>query len=323
LLAAVVAALPLVLALYDRTAPQPVDWLAASGLDARFTSVAGHQLRYVRAGRGPAVMLVHGFGSSLYTWKDVVPRLASDHEVVALDLPGFGLSDQPPDLTADALPESVVGLMEVLGLQRAALVGNSLGGATVALVAASHPDRTRALVLVDAAGFNMSPDRQPAFVRYTLSPAGRLLGVLPGRRLLVELALRDVFHDERLLTEERVAEYVRAARRPGSAASIQSLATSMRGRYGLVQEALARVEAPTLVVWGREDRWIPISDSERFAAAIAAARTRVIENCGHMPQEERPAELAAAVRSFLEDVERGAEASLSRRAKRSERRPGE
>ena len=292
--------IPAGLALHDRLAPRPADWLARAGLQARFETVRGHRVRYVRAGRGPAVLLVHGFGSSIYTWKDVIPGLAADHDVIALDLPGFGLSDQPPDLTADDLPRSLIGLLDLLGVPRAALVGNSLGGAAVALAAASRPDRASALVLIDSAGFNMDPQRRPTFVRVAMSPAGAMLARLPGKRLLVQLALRDVFRDVRLVSDERVAEYLQGALRPGGFAAVRSLGASLEGRYGAVQQALASVSAPTLVVWGREDSWIPIADSERFAAAIAGARTEIVEDCGHMPQEERPRELVVILRRFLE-----------------------
>jgi pimeloyl-ACP methyl ester carboxylesterase len=287
------------LALHDRSAPPPADWLRSAGLQARFETVGGHRLRYLRSGRGPAVVLVHGFASSLLTWKEVLPELTSDHEVIALDLPGFGLSDQPADLTVDELPASVIGLMDALRVPRAALVGNSLGGAAVAIAAATRPDRVSELVLVDAAGFHMDPQGRPPLVRMTMSPAGAMLAWLPGKRLLVELALRSVLHDRRLVTDERVAEYLQGAMRPGSAAAVRSLGASLEGRYDAVQQALPRVKAPTLVVWGREDGWIPVADAGLFAAAIPRARVQIVEDCGHMPQEEKPAELLAVLRGFL------------------------
>ena len=286
------------LALYDRAAPRPAPWLEAQGLVARSEVVDGHRLRYVRQGNGPAIVLVHGFGSSLYTWKDLIAPLAVDHDVVALDLPGFGLSDQPADLTLDDLPRAVLGLMDRLQIRQAALVGNSMGGAAVALVAAHSPERVSALVLVDAAGFD-TPGRRPALFRLVTSRAGGLLARLPGQRLLIEIALRQVFHDRRLVSDERVAEYLQAARRPGSFPAVRSLHASFAGRERAVVDVLGRVRAPTLVVWGREDAWLPLADAGRFASAIAGARQVTIESCGHLPEEERPAELLSALRDFL------------------------
>jgi pimeloyl-ACP methyl ester carboxylesterase len=296
------------LTLYDRAAAPPPPWLAQQGLEARDEVVDGRRLRYVRTGHGPAVVLVHGFGSSLYTWKDVIPGLAPDHDVLALDLPGFGLSDQPPDLKVDDLPRAVLGLMDRLGIQRAALVGNSLGGGVCVVVAARQPSRVDALVLVDAAGFDLGPSEQPAMVRLAMGPAGGLLFLLPGKRLVVQLALRQVFHDPGLVTPERVAEYQRAVSRPGTAAAIRSLGESLHDRASLVPDALARVRAPTLILWGRDDHWIPVADAERFHAALPGSRVVLIDDCGHVPQEERPAVVVKRLREFLAQAP-GAEAS--------------
>ena len=172
-----VGALGTALAVYDRPPVAPGTWLAAAGLEARHETVDGHRLRYVRSGSGPAVVLVHGFGSSLYTWKDVIPALAASHDVVALDLPGFGESDLPAKLSFEDLPRAVVGLMDALGIARATLVGNSMGGATAAVVAARAPGPRQGLVLIDAAGFNLAPSEHPGMVSLTESCPGS--GALP------------------------------------------------------------------------------------------------------------------------------------------------
>ena len=298
LLVAVGASL-LLLALHDRPPVTPGAWLATASLEARHETVNGHRLRYVRAGSGPAVVLVHGFGSSLYTWKDVIPALAASHDVVALDLPGFGESDQPADLSFEDLPRAVLGLMDRLGIARAALVGNSMGGAAAALVAAESPDRVGALVLIDAAGFDLGPSERPRLVRFAMSPAAAVIARLPGKRLVVEASLRQVFHDAAHVTPERVAEYLTPALRPGTFPAMQSLGASLAGRAAAVSEALPRIGAPTLVLWGDDDRWIPIAHADRFVAAIPGARKVVVAACGHVPQEEKPEEVARLLLAFL------------------------
>jgi pimeloyl-ACP methyl ester carboxylesterase len=284
---------------YDRPPATPGAWLADNGLEARFVTVSDHRLRYVRAGSGPAVVLIHGFASSLYTWKDVLPLLAPDHELLALDLPGFGESDQPPDLTFEDLPRAVVGLMDRLGVERAALVGNSMGGGTAALVAARHPERVTALALVDSAGFHRDPSEHPGVVRLARSSLGPLVAHLPVRRLLLEGALRDVLVDDALVTDERVAEYLAPLLRPGACSSIQSLVDSFARRPDDLRQALPEIEAPTLVIWGREDGWIPLDHADRFVETIAGARKVVLDGCGHMPQAEKPEELGRLLREFL------------------------
>ena len=249
------------------------------------------------------MVLVHGFGSSLYTWKDVIPALAASHDVLALDLPGFGGSDQPADLSFEDLPRSVLGLMDRLGIERASLVGNSMGGATAALVAAESPGRVGALVLIDAAGFDMGPSQRPRLVRFAMSPAGSVIARLPGKRLVVEASLRQVFHDAAHVTPERVSEYLAAARRPGTFPAMRSLGASLADRAAVVSQALPRIGAPTLVLWGDDDRWIEIAHADRFVAAIPGARKVVIPSCGHVPQEEKPDEVARLLLAFLAEAE--------------------
>ena len=284
---------------YDRPPVAPGSWLAAAGLEARYAAVDGQRVRFVRAGTGPAVVLIHGFGSSIYTWKNVIPALAARHDVIALDLPGFGESGRPEDLSLDAFPRAVIGLMDRLGIEQAALVGNSMGGATAAIVAATAPARASRLVLIDAAGFNLQPEARPAMVRLTTSWAAPLLGLLPGKRLVVEHSLREVFHDDALVTAERVSEYLAPAQRPGTFAAMRSLGASLDASRSRVAETLGAIQAPTLVIWGDDDRWIPLADASRFVAGIHGARQVVVPACGHMPQEEKPAEVVRLLLEFL------------------------
>jgi pimeloyl-ACP methyl ester carboxylesterase len=286
---------------YDRP-PAPVGaWLKAAGIEPRFETIDGVRVRSVRAGagRGSPLVLLHGFGSSIYTWKDVIPSLARDHDVVALDFPGFGESDQPADLSFDLYPRLVVGLMDRVGFAKAALVGSSMGGSVAVMVAATFPERVSALALIDAAGFNLAPRDRPAVVRLVASPVAAVLGRLPVRRLLVEIALRQVFANDTFVTDERVAEYLAPVRRPAALASIGSLLSSRALQPNAVRDALPRVEAPVLIVWGADDRWIPVAQAGLFAAALPAARKVVLSRCGHLPQEEQPAELARLLRDLV------------------------
>lgn len=274
-------------------------WMAAAGLTPRFETVDGVRVRYVRAGSGPAVVLLHGFTSSIVTWRDVLPGMARRHDVLALDLPGFGGSDQPPDLSARLYPRLVLALMDRTGIVRASLVGNSMGGAVAIGVAAEAPERVDRLVLIDSAGFNLSPGDRPFMVRLAGSWGGALAERLPIRRALVRAALRQVFFDDAQVTPERVEEYVAPLLRPGTMASVRSLLASQGAEAAAFQRTIAGVRAPTLVLWGRQDAWIPLEHAGRFAAAIPGARTVVLEACGHMPQEERPGETLRLIEAFL------------------------
>ncbi|MGE0455073.1 MAG: alpha/beta fold hydrolase [Vicinamibacteria bacterium] len=274
-------------------------WLERAGLSARFETVDGVPIRYVRAGQGPPLVLVHGFGSSVYTWADLLPELARSHDVVALDLPGFGGSGLPEALSFEHLPEAVVGLMDRLGLERASLVGNSLGGATVAWIAATRQGRVERLVLVDAAGFQFTASERPLLLRLLALPGASLLQRLPLRRAIVRTALRQTFADPTRISDEDLDEYVAPALRAEVGEAALALARYPGPGPEVLRALLGRVRAPALVIWGREDRWIPLEHAERFHQALSGSRLVVLDGAGHLPQEERPAEVLRLLREFL------------------------
>lgn len=277
-------------------------WMARAGVTARALDAAGWRVRYVRAGSGPPLVLVHGFASSLYTWSETLPALAARHDVIALDLPGFGGTETRASLTADDLARVVPAVADGLGLGAYDLAGHSLGGAIAAVTAAAHPQRVRRLILVDAAGFNLAATDRPAVVRALGAVPPAVFEVLPLARPATTLGLRQVFHDDRLVTRERVDEYLAPMVRPGTAAALRSL---LAGRDALdVPAAVTRIRQPTLVIWGRDDAWIDVSHAARFAESIPGARTALLDDCGHMPQEERPADFVRLALGFLAGASR-------------------
>ena len=272
-------------------------WLKRAGVEPRYEDLAGVRVRYVRRGHGPVLVLLHGLASSIYTWAEVIPALAQDHDVVALDFPGFGGSDIPEDPSPPLYPATVLALMDRLGISKATLVGNSLGGGVGVVLAARHPTRVRRLVLIDSAGFNLAPSRRPLMLRaMATAPVAAALEALPIRRLMLTAALRQVFHDRTRVTPERVEEYLAPLARPGAIDAMRVLLQRQSG-FGL-PELVSDVRVPTLVVWGRQDHWIPVADADLFVARIPGARKVVLEECGHVPQEERPAEVVYLLQEF-------------------------
>jgi pimeloyl-ACP methyl ester carboxylesterase len=273
-------------------------WLRDLALREEYRSVGGESLRFVRLGSGPTLVLIHGLGSSIYTWSAVLRPLAETHEVVALDLPGFGGSGRPPDLSFDRLRRAVAGLVESLGLEQVTLVGNSLGGAVAVSIAASRADLVSRLVLIDSAGFG-GPEAIPRLVRWSVSGPGAFLERFGAfRRLYVWAALTQVFDDPDRVTSERIDEYLAPLQRPGTVRSLRSLLDQSPEDWRHLQEAIGRVSAPTLIIWGAEDAWLPPADAARFERAIPGSRAIVLEGCGHLPQEECPERVLELLRSF-------------------------
>ena len=246
----------------------------------------------------PAIVLVHGFGSSLLTWDAWVPGLARTHRVLRLDVPGSGVSDPDPsgDYRDDRSVALLVALMDRLGLARATIVGNSLGGRIAWTFAVAHPERVDKLVLVSPDGF-----ASPGF-EYGRTPnvgvtMQAMRFVLP--KAMVKMSLAPAYADPAALTDERLDRYYDLLRAPGARpAMIARMEQSIR--FDPV-ERLKTIRAPTLLLWGEQDHVIPFTNSADYLAAIPNARLVALPGVGHLPQEEAPARSLALLSAFLDE----------------------
>lgn len=269
----------------------------------RFVRIGGVNYHYTEyGGEGDPVVLLHGFGSSTYTWEKVAPLLERrGYHVYALDMKGFGWSDKPRGAAYDPLTlmEEVNEWMAHMGLENAALVGNSLGGAVCVLLAVEHPEKVARLVLVDPGGYAF---KMPTVVRLGRLPcAGTLVRLVYGR-WLIRWNLREVMYDNERVTDEQVeAYYDRNRTENGIDAQVALIRSLNAGAFERFALRVPRVTQPTLLLWGREDAWIPLETvGYRFRKELARATLVVIPRCGHIPQEEQPEITAEAIANFLE-----------------------
>lgn len=285
-------------------------------MDTHRTVVGGCSINWVDEGAGdPPFLLVHGWGSSIAKWLDPIPMLATQRRTIALDLPGFGLSDIVAGTYSPGwLAGAVRGFMDEAGIPRAILVGNSLGGLISMYVGAAWPERVAGLVLVDPALPNDGP-RPPlrdlavhaapvipvvgefVYGRYVMSRAAEQLVAEGLRRNFADPSrlsdgTRRALLDEaarRKQTPEHIVPVVRANRR------MMWALTGGRERTWRIARSL---RAPTLLVWGDSDRLVPVGVGERAVREIPGSQLVVIEDCGHNPQIEKPEEFAATVLTF-------------------------
>jgi pimeloyl-ACP methyl ester carboxylesterase len=226
---------------------------------SRFVGVEGVTVHYRDEGSGPPLVLVHGTSSSLHTWDGWVARLSSRRRIVRLDLPGFGLSGTAPDRDYSAVRYArVVGaLMSQLGIDRADVAGNSLGGRVALTLALEHPERVRSLVLVDAAG--LSGQKPPAIFGVARTPVlGRALRWLTPRAI-VRRNVEEVYGDGSRVTEALVDRYYELTRHEGNREALLDRLTGPADPP--LDDRLAEVRVPVLLEWGGHDRWIPPSRS--------------------------------------------------------------
>ena len=276
---------------------------------SRFVELDGVRVHYQEAGAGtaPPVVLIHGFCASTFVWSDVLLPLAEmGFRVLAVDLVGFGFSAKPRawDYTIEAQARNVVRLLDALGVGRAALVGSSYGGAVAAACALDFPERVSRLVLVGAVS-NDDVKRQP-LLRMAASPVvGDLLSpvILDSPRLL-RWRMGRVYAraNAHLRAPERMEAHHRTLRSSGAHGAV--LRTLRRWNAGRILREAPRITQPTLLVWGEDDRDIPLSQGRRLRALLPHARLAVFGRCGHLPQEERPEEFAGLVAGFCKAVNR-------------------
>ena len=250
-------------------------------------------------GSGNPVVYVHGHLASSASWKEVLTAASAGRPAIAVDLPGFGFSDRPwpYDYTAGGEARGLVRYLEARGIDRAVLVGNSLGGAETMLVAAEHPGLVEGLVLVAPA---TPTGTIPWPVRILRVPGLGGLAFALSSRPVVAFGLRHkMYARASRVTESAVDDAWRPLGVPGTRrAALQAIRTKPEAYLGLEE----RVRVPTLVLWGERDKMLPPAEARRLAAKIAGARLVILPDAGHLPQRERPAEFASTVADFVSQL---------------------
>jgi pimeloyl-ACP methyl ester carboxylesterase len=273
--------------------------VASAGVQSRFVEVLGERTNYLEAGRGPALILVHGGGAgadSWGNWKDTLPLYAERFHVFALDMIGFGRSAKP---AADAYDygqpqrnRHLAAFIEALGVTPANLVGNSMGGATALGVAIARPELVRKLVLMGSAGIAVAnPDPAPmkalASYDYTLDGMRRLVSVLTAPHYRADEAM--------------VRYRYELTMQPGAREALQAIGQAMRtSGLSYADDEVRSVRTPTLVVGGKHDAIAVLARTYRFLELLPNSWGFVLPHCGHWVMVESPREFVAVTTAFLD-----------------------
>ncbi len=266
----------------------PADYVEAAGIRLRVRDTGPKD--------APAVVFLHGFGSSLETWEAWAETLSRDYRVVRYDLPGFGLSG--PDPTGDYSDargiEVLAALLDALGVTRASLIGNSIGGKIAWKFAAQYPARIEKLVLISPDGF-ASPGFEYGKKAVVPATIKIMPYVLP--KMLVRMSLAPAYGDATRISDALVTRYWDMMLAPG-------VRKAMIARLGQTvledpEPVLARIQTPTLLIWGRKDGMIPFTNAADFVRALPHNTLIDFPGLGHVPQEEAPAESVKPVVAFL------------------------
>lgn len=289
-----------------RSAWLDIDWPAHQ----RWVELDGTPANVVELGSGPPLLLVHGLAGRWQNWLETIPHFARERRVVAVDLPGFGASPMPRwEISIPGYARFLERLCDALAIDAAAVVGNSMGGYVAAELAIAAPQRVERLMLVSAAGISaehlrrdqvMTGARVVAALGTRVAARHASLARRPGlRRVALGFVVR---HPDRL-SAPLAHELMAGAGKPGFLPAMEAILAHR------ISARLPQVACPTFVLWGEDDRVIPVRDARRFGELIPDARVLVLPDTGHVAMLERPARFNALLDAFL--AERPPEAPRS------------
>lgn len=247
------------------------------------------------------LVLLHGSNADLHTWDAWTRSLSGQFRVIRYDQIGHGLTGPNPagGHSGEAMVTVLERLRAKLGVDRFALAGNSMGGGIAARYASTYPQHVAALILVDSAGAPRAAGGGKGNIGFTLAamPGINLLAQSITPRSLVERSLSQSVSNQAVVTKAAVDRYWELLRYPGNRRATMERFSTQRQPFTAVE--LARITAPTLILWGDEDKLIPVSDTQFFASGIKGSRVKIYPGVGHLPHEEAAEATAAEVRTFL------------------------
>ena len=254
-------------------------------------------------GAGDPILCLHGLGGNIYSWRHFIAPFSQHNKLILVDFKGCGKSPKPLD-TRYSIEEKVEDIYKLIleeNLTNLTLVGNSLGGAIAMLVAIrlgkQQPDRLSKLVLIDSAG---DKGKLPPHLNLLRSPLGTPIIYVAPSKLAALMTLRMCYFDRKKITREQVNAYAAPlATRGGRHALLHTARQCIPANADELIEQIATIKVPTFILWGREDKVIPLKVGQLLHQLIPNSTLEVIEHCGHIPQEEKPDETISRISRFL------------------------
>lgn len=269
---------------------------------SRFVNIDGLNIHYRDEGQGPVLVLLHGVASSLHTWDGWVEQLRPHYRIIRLDLPGHGLTG--PDVTRKRydigyMVDTLDTFLSRLNIEKAHLAGNSLGGYISWKYAVQHPQRVDKLILVDAAGY---PQDMPFIMNLASLPVIGEMSQLMMPRFMVGNNIKAAYGDSDKVSSQLVRRYHDLTLRKGNRKALVQVFRTMKeqSRNPQLGDEVKQVKAPTLLMWGEEDDWVPLDVLAQFRRDLPVASVVTYEGVGHLPMEELPVQSARDAHIFLQ-----------------------
>ncbi len=252
---------------------------------------------------GRVLVLIHGSNASLHTWEPWAKRLRADYRIISMDLPGHGLTGVNPAGVYDNA--SYVGVVDALltklGVTKAVIGGNSMGGGVSWMYALAHPEKTEALLLVDAGGQPQAkPDELPIGFRLMRMPVIKEAARLIAPRSIFESSIKNTMSVQSKIDDALIDRYWELNRYPGNREATMKRFSDPRGMGSGSKDKLATIKVPVIIMWGEEDKLIPVSSARWFAEAVSGSKLIIYPGVGHIPMEEIPERSASDVKAWLD-----------------------
>lgn len=267
---------------------------------SKFITVGNKRVHYRDEGTGDLVLLLHGTASSLHAWDAWASYLKGNYRVIRMDLPGFGLTGPDADNRYEVLDDIafIDDFADALELSGFHLVGSSLGGRIAWEYGVERPGKTKSLTLINAVGYPQ--ESWPLPIQLGQLPMIDRVVANFQPEFMVKDALLDIYFDPAIVTDELVTRYHELARYPGN---LDAFTKRVKARLDKDHLKIARITQPTLIMWGEEDRYFPLSAGKRFAEDIQRSKLVSYPNVGHLPMEEKPTQTVRAFEQFVTSLE--------------------
>lgn len=280
----------------DKTAEELYPKYAAS--PSMFMELDGRKIHYRDEGEGEVIVLIHGTGASLHTWQAWAEKLRENYRVIRLDLPAYGLTGADPQkrYTSKDYVDLIDSFLTQLNVKKFHIGGNSLGGLVAWLYTTYHQEKVEKLLLLDPSGFPF--DATPMVIKLAKTPVLNLFIRYFTPKAFIEKNLKEVYYDEERISQETVDRYYDLTLFENNRQAFIDRSYIEREDY---TNRIKTIKVPTLILWGAEDAWIPVSDAAKFKAALPQAVVKIMPSTGHVPMEERPEESLAIALDFLDN----------------------
>lgn len=265
---------------------------------SKFIEIDGMNVHYRDQGKGETIILLHGTGASLHTWDKWTDKLKNSYRVIRLDLPAYGLTGPHPEnkYSISEYSEFLNSFVNQLKLNDFILSGNSLGGSISWYYASVYPEKVQLLSLLSPGGFLNNDNESPLVIKLARAPIINKILRYVTPRFFIKNTLEEVYYDENKLTDLKIDTYRDMILRENNRKSFISRSLLKPKDH---TNRLKLISAPTQIIWGNEDAWIPVSNSKFFKEAIANVRIDIMQETGHVPMEERPLESLGLLLNFI------------------------